>query len=499
MGLFGKMVFPRVYYKPIPDFHELMYRLLVDRTVYQKGIIAPRDHAKSTVTTFNFPMHRIAYNPRGNPLFIIIISEAQHQSIKFLNNIRSALKWDPVFHHYFGNLMVGENVKDTETEIITNNNCCILALGTGQRVRGLQYMNCRPHIVICDDFESEHNTLTLEARMKNKTWIAAAVENTLAEDGEFLVAGTIVHPDAYLIDIQNDPSWKTLHFDAEVNVHGEQGEGVSLWPERWPWERLMGKKESLISRGLGHLYYQEFRNMPSSPDELSFKTEDFCYWDGWIEKAENGQPYIHITWLNANGESERYDPPLVKPVETFAGVDLNSADHGDWGVILPLGCDEQENTYVDDYVRRRMDSHLVIEELFKMNRKFHFRLVVIETVAYQEQLKREFVRLQNMRDEYIPVKGEKGHTRKSRHHEEMIPAHRQHKIWIKKHHTELESEQRGYPKPPNDDCLDALWMARKYAAPPDNAGAIALVNRSYNQRQSMYEIARKTQANFKLW
>jgi len=498
MAFFGKMMFPRELSKPVPDFHELIYRLYLDPCQY-KCVIAPRHHAKSTTSTFVNPMHALSYKDPDEPLFILIISEAQHQSARFVGNIRNTLRFNGVYRYYFGDMLVGKGTKDTETELILNNNTCILALGTGQRVRGLQYMGSRPNRIICDDFESEHNTNTLEARVANKRWLSAAVENTLAENGQMLVTGTIVHPDAYLVDVQNDPAWKVLKFDAEVDALGRSGRGISLWPTVWPWEKLMAKKASLEARGQGYLYWQEFRNTPSDPSEQGFKEQNMCFWSGSIDLDDSGRAWISITWLKEDGESRRFDPPLRKPVNTYLGVDLNSKDHGDYGVILPMALDADENYYFDDYERGRMDTDVVIEHLFDFYKRYHPELVVIETVGYQEQMKRSFIQRCEARGVYIPVKGVDSKKKKSLRHNEMVPDHKKHRIWIKTSHTIAEAEMKGHPKPPSDDWLDAAWNTRQYATKPDVVTPKQLgASMARDARTRRLAESQRRQMNFKL-
>ena len=498
MGFFGKMMFPRVFKFPIPEFHEEMYRLYIDRSVAMKAVIAPRHHAKSTCGAFVLPMHRISYNERGNPLFIIILSESEQQSKAFLGNIRQALRFNEVYRHYFGDLLAGKGIKDTEGEIITNNQVCILARGTGQKIRGLQFMNERPGLIVADDFESEFNTNTLEARVANKKWMSAAVENSLADDGEMVFNGTIVHPDAYLCDIRNDPAFKVLFYDAEIDMNGNQGEGISLWPEKWPWKRLMAKKASLDARGVGFQYWQEYRNEPMDPADRAFKTENMCYWDGYFELDDEGTPWVIITWKKERGESQRFDPPLRVPVNTYLGVDLNAKDYGDYGVILPMGIDADGNNYFDDYIRKRMDSDLVIEHMFDFYRRYHTEMIVIETTGYQEQLKRSFLKMQEMRGVYIPVKGVDSKTKKSLRHNEMVPDHKLHKIWIKSSHTIAEAEMKGHPKPPSDDWLDAAWNCRQFATEPSVLTPKAQVASTRRRRIKTLTKLQRVQRNFKL-
>lgn len=477
IALFARAMFPSLTRLATPAFHHEILGLLADRTIRKKSILAPRGHGKSIQTSFFLPTHRIGFNHRDprsgiyEPYFIIIVSETQGQSANFLANIRATLKYDPLFRYYFGDLMKGTMVRDTDIDIVTNNACRVLAMGTGQKVRGQQFMGHRPHLVILDDFESEFNTLTTENRKRNKQWVAGAVEPSLDRHrGEIAAIGTLIHADAFLQDVKNDPSWKSLFYQAELDASTK----TALWPEMMSWADLMKEKASYQARGMAHVYYREYMNRPTNPEEQHYAEEDFCYWDGDVRMGDAG-PELHIIWEYRDGQSWHHEVAKKRPVDITVGVDPNAALYGDYGAILPLCVTPVNHKYVDDYVHRRMDSFETIEEMFQMGYKYHPRLVVVETVAYQQTLEREFKRRQLEEDYYIPVRGHKPppgsgpEERKGgkRRHQEMIPSHRRHELFIKKGQTALEQEMRDYPMPAHDDLLDALWLAHTFCMPAE--------------------------------
>ena len=76
----------------------------------------------------------------------------------------------------------------------------MIAKGAAQRLRGKKQLSTRYTGIILDDFESELNTKTPEARQQIKNWVTAAVYPAIDFDkGGFLWCnGTIVHYDSFL-------------------------------------------------------------------------------------------------------------------------------------------------------------------------------------------------------------------------------------------------------------------------------------------------------------
>ena len=156
MALFGRTCFPTALHKEIPPFHSEVYSSLAgDKR--RVAIAAPRGTAKSTTTTLVYPLWRAAFKKSNEDLFIVIISESQAQSINFLSRIKYHLDNSTMFHELFGNLGSETASRWTHTDIILANNTRIVAVGTGQRVRGFLQVVTRHNLIIVDDFESELN------------------------------------------------------------------------------------------------------------------------------------------------------------------------------------------------------------------------------------------------------------------------------------------------------------------------------------------------------
>ena len=212
MALFGRHCFPTALRKSTPPFHKDVYSYLANDEKRRVLIAAPRGTAKSTVTTLIFPLWRVAFKKTDEDLFIVIISESQTQSINFLSRIKYHLTHSDKFRDIFGDLGPTTAKRWTNNDVVLANGARIIAVGTGQRVRGFIEGDTRPNLIIVDDFESELNAFTPEARAKNRKWVTDAVIPSLSDDGKIAMIGTVISEDCFLYWAKDSPAWNVLWY-----------------------------------------------------------------------------------------------------------------------------------------------------------------------------------------------------------------------------------------------------------------------------------------------
>ena len=461
LDTFGRLFMEKAFSARTPEMHRKIDNLLMNKMVKKKGIIAPRGHAKSTKASVVYPLRETLFNPRDREKLIIIISEAQSQSIAFLNIIGWNLEHNPKIRHYFGSL-VGK--KWREDELTTTNGVRILAKGTGQRIRGSlsgREEITRPNLIILDDFESETNSSTAEAIDKNKKWITRAVEPSLADDGVMVAIGTIISQRAYLATIQNDPSWQVLFFQALMNKTCD-GEGdIPIWPERFSHERLMAIKASCEIRGEGASFWQEYMNVCIDKDRQVFRPEWFNTFDDRFAIVQGIQPVL-IRVVDG--------VETCIPIYISVGVDLAIADNqdADFTVIMVMGMDAEGNKYVLDYWREREeDITEIVDQIFKMCYKYRAGHLHIETVQFQQAVENLFYKMMQEKNYHIGLTGTKPRTSKDARIRSLQPHYASgimhHRPWM----TQLEGELETYPQSAHKDLMDALWYADDVIHPPD--------------------------------
>jgi predicted phage terminase large subunit-like protein len=459
---FGRIFMPKALYADTPDFHRAIYRDLQDDNVRKLGIIAPRGHSKSTVTSVLFPMWKTIFKPQGDDLFGILISESHDQASNFLGLLKHNLASNPNIVGTFGSL---EGKKWTEDEIRTSNGCRWVAKGTGQKVRGMltgEETITRPNLIILDDFESETNSGTKEAIDKNVKWITKAVEPSLSDDGRLIAIGTIVSQRAYLSRIRKDPAFKVHFYQAIMG-------GEPLWPERFSMKKLMALKASFEARGELEAFYQEYMNIPINVEDQTFRPEMLRRYSGELVVVDGRQPCLRFDKEHP-AKPDWWRPGQFVPVTVGVGVDLAiSEDHrADWTVIMPVAMDKDGNRYVLPFRRfKTRDIDVIVDTVLEVARANAASYVHFETVQFQQAVAQQFRKAMYESETYFGVHETHPRSSKDSRIRSLQPIYARGRVYhMEGLASELEAEMLNYPGGRHDDCLDALWLASQYLTEP---------------------------------
>ena len=454
MALFGKHCFPTALRKSTPPFHREVYANLADDEKKRVLIAAPRGTAKSTVTTLIYPLWRVAFKKSDEDLFIVIISESQAQSINFLSRIKYHLTHSERFKEVFGDMGPNTARRWTHTDIVLNNGTRIIAVGTGQRVRGFIEGDTRPNLIIVDDFESELNAFTAEARAKNRKWMTEAVIPSLSDEGKIAMIGTVISEDCFLYWAKESSAWNVLWF----SIWNDKEK--SIWPERFPKERILQIKDEFSSVGNINGFYQEYMNIAQSPDDAPFQPE-------WIKL--HSYEYKKIEGQNVIIKNEGLENERIKPVELYTGVDPASSlsARADFFVIATIAIDSENNKYVLDIYRDKISPAKQPQKIIDIYKKFKPRRVKVETVGYQEALRTAVREIMREEQIYIPglEAGVKPRNSKSERLLSLVPLFAKGTFYFKPEHVIAQQEFLSYPKGKHDDIMDAIWTALDRAKP----------------------------------
>jgi predicted phage terminase large subunit-like protein len=453
MALFGRTCFPTALNKEIPPFHTEVYHALANPEYDRVAIAAPRGTAKSTTTSLIYPLWKLAFKKSDEDLFIVIISESQQQAINFLSRIKYHLTHSDKFRTLFGDLGPRTSRRWTNNDIVLANGARIVAVGTGQRVRGFIEGDTRPNLIIVDDFESELNAFTAEARTKNRKWMTEAVVPSLSDEGKIVMIGTVISEDCFLYWVKESAAWKVLWFAIWDDDESP------LWPARFPRKRILQIKEEMASVGNINGFYQEYMNIAQSPDSAPFKPE-------WMKMHHKDFEIIHgQTCLTRLIGEEK----TIIPIEVYAGVDPASslAAHADFFVIAMIGIDNEGNKYVVDIFRERLSPEKQPRKIIELYKKYKPRRMKIETVGYQEALRTAVRELQKDEGLYIPglERGVKPRNRKSERLLSLVPMFAKGQFYWRPQDLTGQQEFLSYPKGKHDDVMDAIWTSLDGAKP----------------------------------
>ena len=328
--------------KAIPAFHRELWEDFCSE--YPRvAEAAPRGTAKTTAVTFSCTLASALFRDRD---FILLVSKTEGQVVRFLANIKTELLVNEELKSQFG---VRRLIKDTETEVVVELNdghqFCIIAKGSEQEVRGLQWNGKRPNLIIIDDAEGAEQVMNPQRREKFRNWLFNDLFPCGSEYCKIRMVGTVLHMDSALERLLKDNLWHSKRFAA----HNEDFTHL-LWPEKLSKAKLEEIRQSYINQGNPDGYSQEYLNKPIDAENAYFHRDDFVHSD---------------------------TPDYL---EYYAAIDfaITKKTKSDYTVIAVAGMDNEGLLHIVDIRRGRWDGFEIIENMFWIQEKYEPNLFIAE-------------------------------------------------------------------------------------------------------------------------
>ncbi len=239
-----------------------LYLAMLRGEVLNAAILAPKNHAKSTVVSKVIPLHLMTVVEMN--VRIIGASVNSELAEQFLLAVRRELERNELLISDFGPFVPDETEKWTQTRFITRRTTTsqsptYRAVGSEKPVQG-----GRSDWVLGDDLADLENSMSQRGRDKLDNWVDGDLMGTLEPDGHALLVGTAKHHDDVLHRreqrAKTDRGWVFRKYDAIV----DEERRITLWPGRWSYDALMQKKADV-----GALTFnRDFRNVAVN-DETS--------------------------------------------------------------------------------------------------------------------------------------------------------------------------------------------------------------------------------------
>ena len=464
-----------VTYETAPAFHQyLCYKLneLEDKPTKKIGWSVPRGHGKSAYLSNVYPVHQIAYKKRH---YIIIVSETEKMSQKFVEWIADQLKFNAKLREDFGELLSPlkqRNDMDNLEGFVAYNGCKVQSASIGKQLRGARHGAYRPDLVILDDLESSKNTNTKELRDKNFHWFNSVIMpiGDITKTS-FIYMGTLVHGQGLLPAVLNrsdfdskiysaivsEPlnteKWaeiETLLRDTENPNREEQADifyfankdemdagTCTLWNERFSYYDLIKIKINVGSKA----FASEYLNKPSDDESCIFKKDYFVYYN---------EQQVDISRLSIYG---------------FWDLALGKNSRSDYNAVIILGRDDLTGTmYILESWASKIPLHKAKEQVKLLIKKWKPRLFGVETVQMQfevyRQLKEELYKEGIYYTRLMPIlpKG-----KKEMRIEQLEPLVESGFLRFNKGQRMLIEQMELFPSCDHDDSVDALASAVELA------------------------------------
>ena len=371
---------------------------------------APRGSGKSVVKALLRPMHDIAYGSEG---YIVFVSCTEIQSIDKLRDISNELISNEEFKRVYGDFVSSKRL--AARAITLDNGVKLEAFSSKKEVRGKRVGANRPTKIVIDDFEHSEHIQSEGPRDMQKRLYHEVFMNLGAPDVNVEVVGTILHPEALLNDLVDNPAydgsiyrsieryssrpdlwnkWKEIYINLsddgrldkaqqfyEENEEEMLKDTLVLWEDREPYLKL---QKLMIEIGV-RAFNKEKQNEPMSDGDKVFMEDRL-----WFYEMDGDEIVIEKT-----GERLRMDETV-----SFGAIDPSVGEEApqlgrksDYTCILGALMDRKYRRFVHQDITVRVPPSDYIAMIHNMNSQYFFELFGVETNLFRGML------VENIREE----------------------------------------------------------------------------------------------------
>lgn len=222
---FCKAYLPDQFDREFADYSRLILNTLKEtiesKSREKRAIVAPREHGKSTFSSFAVPTWAAVYEKKK---FIFFISSSGDISANFLEKIKRALESQPIIEDFGAQKGRAWNSE----EICLQNGTWIACSGWKSGLRGIN-KDTRPDLIILDDLEDKSVMESVSLQQKLETCFNEEIGRLGYWATDFFYIGTLLSDDSLLARVIKNPSWKSLVLKRVLSFPDDKGE--KLWEE----------------------------------------------------------------------------------------------------------------------------------------------------------------------------------------------------------------------------------------------------------------------------
>lgn len=379
------VIFPDIFYAPFSILHQQIFDIvdqafsMIAQGKKKIAIAAPRGIGKTSIAR-TIANRSILYRLCN---FIVYLSNSATSAEMQTENMKRDLITNKMVRQLFGNIKDSIDTEDVMDESFSKKawtaygSTFVLPRGAGQQVRGLNWANNRPGLVIIDDLEDKNEIQSVENRKKLKEWFWSDLMKTEDRYGDgciFIYIDTIKHEDSLLVDLLDSPDWASV----QLSICDQNYKSLD--------QNYMTDAEVLEEveehRRLGTLdsFYMERMNIPIALEDAIFKQSYFRYFEDQKDKlvvyekvaGENEEKRIEIKTKNL------LHVTIVDPAKT---VKIQSAETS----IQTIAVDRSSRRiFFREIVSARMYPDEIYNEMFRQVLEFKSFILGYEVTGLNE-------------------------------------------------------------------------------------------------------------------
>lgn len=450
-GLFARLFFPKAVRAEFssPPMHEEWDALLDNPGIRYLNLIAPRGFAKTTKLRI-FTAKRIAYRLSRTILYIGASEDHARRSVMWLQrNIATRVpgtgEWAQTpFAAAYG-LRPGGKWNETEIEVVTPSGpVWILGAGITGNIRGINFDDYRPDLIVVDDALTDENTATPEQRSKVNDLVFGSLKESLVprveEPNAKLVLLNTPHNSEDLTSVaERDTTFVSVRYScwtpATDPLEVERQE--SAWPAYKPTEELRAEKRGAVAANRYSVWAAENECRLVTKERAAFRREWLRVYDAPPER-----PYCIIAI-----------DPVPPPSERALAKGLVDKDFETVGVLGR----HRGNYYLLNYAKNRGHTpDWTVATAFAFARQYGAAQIVLQGINYERTLKFILETEMQRKRVFLPVDTLPADKRSkyNRIVSTLAGVAAQGRFHVARHMVDFMIEWESYPAVPHEDLLD---------------------------------------------
>lgn len=372
---YARTFFPKTFRQDSPSFAKDIWEPLEDPAARLVNLLAFRDSSKTTRARV-FASKRIAY---GISRTIFIVGAAESDAIRSVQWIRTQVERNSLWRNTF-RLKPGRKWEERQIEIVHegfNHTINVLGAGVNGSLRGVNFDDYRPDLIILDDPQTDEMAASLEQREKIEDLILSAVKNSLAPitdepNAKLVMLITPQHKDDVSQKALKDSQWvsRVIPCWTKETMDLDVDKQMSSWESRHPTPQLRADKKSAIQRNKLSIFTREKECRLISAETAQFRPM-------WLNIREPGIKPVGAYAVLAID-------PVPPPSERAKAKGLRG---NDWEAHYVWGRHNGEYHLLDCDRSRGHEPSWTIATAFRLARQYRVSRIVVDAVAYQKVLK----------------------------------------------------------------------------------------------------------------
>jgi len=408
-----------------------------------KLVLMPRKTYKSTICLEDFAIQQIILNPN---IRILISTENFSNSKFYLGKIKKQFEDNELLRNLYGDF-VGtggwrEEYITVSQRTIPYKEPTIMCGGVEKTITGFHY-----DLIIADDIVTPNNIGTID--QINKVINYYKDFNNLLDNnmttGRVIVIGTRWNfNDLYQHIIDNE----YMNFNI-FSRDPYKPDGSLLFPKILPKEELERLRLSLGN----YLFSCNYLNNPVDKDHAKFKQDWIHYYPKTSKDPKNLDK----------------DCPNLSEMNIYTTVDpaISERVEGDFSGFITVGVDSDNNKFVLETKRLKVNPFELINEMFEVYKRFKPLSIGLEMAVFQKVLKYWLMLEMQKRNIYLPIVELKSEQKSKEYRiSGLQPMFEFGSIYLNKSMRELEDELLTFPIMRHDDLIDPLAYQVNMWSPP---------------------------------